>query len=183
MTCIIGYLKDSVVHIAADSQITGYPRKEESNYDKILINGDIIAAFSGNLHCVVALETEFKKMESDKVINLKNDIYDAFLKPARDLMKRREIPDSSLSFSILLAKKDELLETNNHYGLLTVSEKHTIGSGAQYAIGCLEALERTSKLSLEQKMKMSIAVAHQFDIGTNDNIKYANTKDLKIVKL
>lgn len=183
MTCIIGYLKDSVVHIAADSQITCGLKRDESNYDKILINGDIIAAFSGNLHCVVALETEFNKMQSDKVINLKEDIYDAFLKPARDLMKRREMAENALNFRVLLAKKDVLLETDTHYGLLTVSEKHCIGSGAQYAIGSLDALDRTSKLSLEQKMKMSIIIASHNDVGTNDNIKYTNTRDLKIVKL
>jgi ATP-dependent protease HslVU (ClpYQ) peptidase subunit len=183
MTCIIGYLKDSVVHIAADSQITCGTRIDASDYEKILINGDIVGAFSGNLHCVNALESEFKKIQSDKVTSLKNDLHDNFLKPVRDLIKRREIPDSYINFRALIAKKNELIETDNHYAILDINEKFSIGSGAYYALGSLEALDRVSTLSLEQKLKTSILVANNYDTGTNDNIKYCNTKDLKIIKL
>jgi hypothetical protein len=183
MTCIIGYLKDSTVHIAADSQITCGARIDENNYEKILVNGDIVAAFSGNLHCVVALETEFNKLEPEKVVTLKNDIYDVFLKPVRNLIKQREIPDNSISFRALIAKKNELIETDNNYAILNVSEKISIGSGSFHAIGSLEALDRFSALSLEQKLKTSILIANKYDAGTNDNIKYCNTKDLKIIKL
>ena len=115
MTCILGYIEGSSVYIVADGQITAGLKKEVSDYDKININGDIIAAFSGTMNSINVLESVFKKVDSKKIITLKDDLYNFFIDPLKKEVSRVGLSGDYLSFSGLIAKKNELFEINNHF--------------------------------------------------------------------
>ena len=178
MTCILGYIEGSSVYIVADGQITAGLKKEVSDYDKININGDIIAAFSGTMNSINVLESVFKKVDSKKIITLKDDLYNFFIDPLKKEVSRVGLSGDYLSFSGLIAKKNELFEINNHFNIIPHKKKAGIGSGSQYALGSLETLERTNKLPTLEKLKICMDISDFFDAGSNNNITWADTKTL-----
>jgi ATP-dependent protease HslVU (ClpYQ) peptidase subunit len=182
MTCIVGYIDNGIAYIASDGQITAGYNITTNNYNKIYINKDIIAAFSGTLVPLPALEKVFMNIETEKIIDLKLDIYDGFIAPAKKEIIHREINLKEYSFKILLAKKDQLIEVTEHWCITSYKEKTAIGSGGNYALGALEALSKI-KMPILEKIKISMEVANSCDAGTNNNFVYADTQCLKLNNL
>jgi ATP-dependent protease HslVU (ClpYQ) peptidase subunit len=183
MTCIVGYVEKGISYIAADGQISAGHYIVNNNSDKIYINNDIIAAFSGSVYLCDIIEKIFMNINTQDISDFKFDIYNHLILPVKKEIKYREMEEKDINFSGLLARRDELIEVSHHPSVAPYKEKYATGSGGYYALASLETISKIKKMPVLEKIKISLEVASSLDTGTNNNWTYADTKNLKIKKL
>lgn len=182
MTAILAFIENGNVYVGADSQVTAGYDIWNDDYDKIHINGDIVAAFSGT-HTVLPLaEKLFKSLDPHKIINLKDDIWDYFLVHMQRETNIRNMNNET--YSAIFAKGDQLIDTTNK-GCITSYKKCTaIGVGGPAARTAYHVLERyRADMRPLELLKNSLTTAADLNSCCNKVLKYATTKDLKVLSL
>ena len=172
MTCIIGYVSNKKVYIAADSAgVAGLSiliRKDP----KVFKKGEFLIGFTTSFRMgQLLMSSKFKpgkqkKSESDYHFMITTFV-DSVIKCFKDggfLTKHNEVLEGG---SFLVAYKNRLYEIGDDFQVGEVEDKfNAVGCGADIAKGAMFVLENGT-LTPEEKLKAALSAAERFSAGVS----------------
>ena len=166
-TTIIGVKRDGKVAVGGDGQVTIGNTVIKATAQKIrrLHEDKVIAGFAG---ATADAFTLFEKFEG-KLKEYKGNLKRAAVELAKDWRSDKIL--RRLEAMIIVADANSLLIISGTGDVLEPDEGVVgIGSGGSYAVAAAKALLHESKLSAKEIVKISLKIAAEICIYTNDQI-------------
>lgn len=166
-TTIIGVKRDGKVAVGGDGQVTMGNTVIKATAQKIrrLHEDKVIAGFAG---ATADAFTLFEKFEG-KLKEYKGNLKRAAVELAKDWRSDKIL--RRLEAMIIVADADSLLIISGTGDVLEPDEGVVgIGSGGSYAVAAAKALLHESKLSAKEIVEISLKIAAEICIYTNDQI-------------
>jgi ATP-dependent HslUV protease subunit HslV len=166
-TTILAVMKDGVLAIAGDGQVTLGDQKIKATAKKVrrLFGGRVLGGFAG--HTADAL-TLFERFES-KLENANGNLKRAAVDLSRDWRTDRNL--RRLEALLLVGNKEQILLLSGQGDVIEPDESvAAIGSGAPSALGAAKALLRNTSLSAEEIARQAVMIASEQCIYTNGQI-------------
>jgi len=175
-TTILGVRKDGVVAMGSDGQVTVADTIMKANAKKIqlLRDGEVLAGYAGSVADALALCSMFEDQINKYPKNISKAVIEFAKQWRKDKYLRRleallGVMNSEESF--ILSGSGEVIRPDD--GLIG------IGSGGGYAISAARALLLHSSLNAPSIVEVSIKLASNVCVYTNDNISVEVVKDEK----
>ncbi len=166
-TTILAAIKDGKAVIGGDGQVTLGDTVLKSKARKVrkLFKDRILAGFAGS---VADAFTLFEKFEG-KINEFNGDIRRASVELAKEWRSDRILRRLEANLIVLDEKHIYILSGSGD--VIEPDDKiAAIGSGAGYALSAARALDQNTKLSVNEVVEKSLAIASEICIYTNSNI-------------
>jgi ATP-dependent HslUV protease subunit HslV len=175
-TTILGVRKDGVVAMGSDGQVTVSDTIMKANAKKIqlLRDGKVLVGYAGSVADALTLCSMFEEQINKYPKNISKAVIEFAKRWRKDKYLRRL--DALLGVmndkeSFILSGSGEVIRPDD--GLIG------IGSGGGYAISAARALLEHSKLDAPSIVEVSIKLASDICVYTNDNISIEVIKNEK----
>lgn len=178
MTTVAAYIskEENRVYMACDSQASNESYKEFRNDLKILRipqeNPRMLLGFAGSLSAIQTMMLSHisppTKSDFISMVKYVTDEIRLFLEPLKEI-------DEDFFFEMLLAFDGKIFGMQINFCLSElVGNYNAIGSGRDYAIGALYALDKTPLLSARDKLIIALEASCNNDIssGGTINVEY-----------
>lgn len=167
-TTVVGVLRDGIVAVAADGQVTlGEATIVKHTAKKVrrLASGNVIAGFAGSVADAQALQDRFESKLEQFGGNLKRAAVE-FAKDWRtDKMLR------NLNAMVLVAEPGALLIISGDGNVIEPDDGVAgIGSGGPYALASARALVKHTNLGAEAVAREALMIASEICVYTNDKV-------------
>jgi ATP-dependent HslUV protease subunit HslV len=175
-TTILGVRKDGIVAMGSDGQVTVNDTIMKANARKIqlLREGEVLVGFAGSVADALTLCSMFE----DQINKYPKNISKAVLEFAKQWRKDKYLRRLEALLGVMNSDESFILSGSGDVirpddGLIG------IGSGGAYAISAARALLLHSSLDARSIVEVSIKLASEVCIYTNDNISIEEIKDGK----
>jgi ATP-dependent HslUV protease subunit HslV len=175
-TTILGVRKNGIVAMGSDGQVTVNNTIMKANARKIqfLREGEVLAGFAGSVADALTLCSMFE----DQINKYPKNISKAVLEFAKQWRKDKYLRRLEALLGVMNADESFILSGSGDVirpddGLIG------IGSGGAYAISAARALLLHSSLDARSIVEVSIKLASEVCVYTNDNISIEEIKDGK----
>jgi ATP-dependent HslUV protease subunit HslV len=175
-TTILGVRKDGIVAMGSDGQVTVNDTIMKANARKIqlLREGEVLVGFAGSVADALTLCSLFE----DQINKYPKNISKAVLEFAKQWRKDKYLRRLEALLGVMNSDESFILSGSGDVirpddGLIG------IGSGGAYAISAARALLLHSSLDARSIVEVSIKLASEVCIYTNDNISIEEIKDGK----
>jgi ATP-dependent HslUV protease subunit HslV len=175
-TTILGVRKNGVVAMGSDGQVTVNDTIMKANAKKIqlLRDGEVLAGFAGSVADALTLCSMFE----DQINKYPKNIFKAVIEFAKQWRKDKYLRRLEALLGVMNRNETFILSGNGDIiqpddGLIG------IGSGGGYAISAARALLLHSSLDAPSIVEISIKLASDVCIYTNDNISVEVIKSEK----
>jgi ATP-dependent HslUV protease, peptidase subunit HslV len=172
-TTILAVLKDKKLAFAGDGQVTLGNTVIKSHAMKIrtLLQGKVIAGFAGSTADAFTLFEKFEVKLEEYSGNLLRAAVELAKEWRTDKFLRR------LEALLLVGDKEHILTISGNGDVIETDDGiASIGSGGSYALAAARALKDHSKLSAKEIVEISLKIAADICIYTNDQIKIEELK-------
>ena len=166
-TTIIAVLKDHKLALAGDGQVTFGNTVIKSTATKIrtVSGGKVLAGFAGSTADAFTLFEKFEGKLEEYGGNLLRGAVELAKEWRTDKILRR------LEALLLVGDKAKILTISGNGDVIETDDGiAAIGSGASYALAAARALKEHSKLSAKEMVEVSLKIAADICIYTNDHI-------------
>ncbi len=164
MTTIIGIINENGVWMGADgANATDEGERRPILIKKIIRNREYLFAFSGSVRTGQLLYPEYFTPPRD-IFDLPDRLREYFGEKGCIAVSPDNQTEIHLS-NILVGYKEKLYEILIDFQMNEVPEFDALGSGSSYAFGALY-ITRKAKLTPEQRIKMALQAACEFDLAT-----------------
>ena len=175
-TTILGVRKDGIVAMGSDGQVTVNETIMKANARKVqlLRAGEVLAGFAGSVADSLTLCSMFEEQIEKYPKNISKAVIEFAKQWRKDKYLRRLealLGVMNKEESFILSGNGEVIRPDD--GLIG------IGSGGAYAISAARALLLHSSLDAPSIVEVSIRLASEVCIYTNDNISIEVIKDGK----
>lgn len=164
MSCAIGLVSDDGIWFGADSAATTNDGEiRPITAKKIFRNGNYLFAYIGSVRGGQILYPEYFKPPKDITFLVDNIIEQCRKKECLGIDAEYQTAVHKCNY--LIAHKNTLYEILVDFQINEISDYTAIGSGSPYAFGSLFTT-RKLKASPEQRIKLALAAAANFDTST-----------------
>jgi ATP-dependent HslUV protease subunit HslV len=175
-TTILGVRKDGIVAMGSDGQVTVNDTIMKANARKVqlLREGEVLAGFAGSVADALTLCSMFEEQIDKYTKNISKAVIEFAKQWRKDKYLRRLealLGVMNKDESYILSGNGEVIRPDD--GLIG------IGSGGAYAISAARALLLHSSLDARSIVEVSIKLASEVCIYTNDNISIEVIEDGK----
>ncbi|MEO0293939.1 MAG: ATP-dependent protease subunit HslV [candidate division WOR-3 bacterium] len=166
-TTILGVRKDGIVAMGSDGQVTFNETILKANAKKIQVlrEGEVLVGFAGSVADSLTLCSMFEEQINKYPKNISKAVIEFAKQWRKDKYLRRLealLGVMNKEESFILSGSGEVIRPDD--GLIG------IGSGGAYAISAARALIRYSSLDAPSIVEISIKLASEICVYTNDNI-------------
>lgn len=182
MTCIVAIQHDGYVWMGGDAAASRDNDVVCRSNPKVFWNNDILIGYSGSFRIGQLLQYAFRPPcqsagQSD-IEFLVVDFVDELRQLMRErgtLMKEEEGEAHDSEFLIGYRGKVYVIEPDFNVGCLLTSYV-SCGSGANYAMGALYALDKNEEMSPQEKIKIALSAATEYCTGVRPPFTILSTK-------
>jgi ATP-dependent HslUV protease subunit HslV len=166
-TTVMAVRRGGVVAVGSDGQVTLGTTVLKQGATKVrrLAGGKVLAGFAGSVADALALFTRFESKLEEYGHNLER----AAVELARDWRTDKALRHLE-ALLITADQRTTLLVSGTGEVLSPDDDVVAVGSGGSYALAAARALLKYTKLSAEEVVRESLAIAADIDIYTNDQI-------------
>jgi len=167
MTCVVGLVAKKRVYIGADSAAVQGWTVRASNVPKLFRNGPFLIAYTTSFRMGQLLQYELEVAKPPDGLDDRGYLVTHFAEGARKLFKERGFSkvesNNEKGGLFLVGYRGVLYSIHSDFQVAETSEGlDAIGSGAEYALGAMKALQ---KLPPAQRIRKALAVAAHFNMG------------------
>lgn len=167
MTCVVGLMHKGRVHIGVDSSsIQGWTRRT-TNLKKVFRSGPFLLGYTTSFRMGQLLEHHLEvPKQTDDQTDMQYLVVE-FIERARKLMKDRGYSkveaNAETGGQFLIGYRGRLYSVQNDFQVGEMSDGlDAIGSGSDYALGAMKALET---LPPTQRIKKALQITAHFNMG------------------
>ncbi len=175
MTCIVG-IKDKESHrvvIGGDSAASAGSSYNLRKDPKVFKNGDFLFGCTASFRMMQLLRFSFRPPIIKEGIDIYEYMCTDFINEVRKCFSeggylQKDTDGSELGGCFLVGYKDRLFTVEGDFQVAeNIDEFHSIGCGADFALGALALLSQISikETLIENKVKMALEVAEHFALG------------------
>lgn len=183
MTCIVGLVDDGRVYFGADKlRSIGWSSSFVSDEEKIWKYKDYLIGVAGlcRTHHVVEYVLETVGGKDTFELTTAREVTEHFSEPIRKKLldygvTKKENNHEEVEGTILLGAHGKIYLIDSAFSVHTFSTHIAIGSGGEYALGSLFALERSGYVRPEIRIKTAIEAAIEYDRSCGGSITILHT--------
>lgn len=177
MTCIVGMIENGTVYIGGDSALTGGWQVRAAKRPKVFRNGEFIMAGTGYPRMTQLLEYALEAPAQEACeglsgaeIEIANEKYmiTVFAEAVRECLKKHgfaKVENEQEEFgTFMVGYRGSLYCVESNLQVLQYrDEVSAIGSGEQYALGALHAMQSFPELDARERISRALEAAAHFD--------------------
>jgi len=173
MTTVVGIAHNDKVYIGGDSQITSGWQKTQSEDCKVFRRSDLIFGCSGAFRFTNIVRYHF---DPPYYAGAHSDMEYICVHVVENIRKLcKELGQSKITANqedsesnFLVAYRNQIYQISGDFAVnQNDSDLYTLGSGREYALGALRALDNLAPI---ERIQRAIEIAASFDIGTSGPI-------------
>ena len=166
MTCVIGLKHGGRVYIGADSAAVQGWSVRPSNVPKLFRNGPFLIAYTTSFRMGQLLQYELD-VPKQEVNDDRKFMVTKFAESVRKLLKERGFAkvesNSEKGGQFLVGYRSALYTIHNDFQVAEVAEGlDSLGSGSDYALGAMRALDKSPPA---RRIKKALEIAAHFNMG------------------
>jgi ATP-dependent HslUV protease subunit HslV len=174
-TTIIGVIKDGMVAVGGDGQVTfdKSAMKHKAKKVRVMADGKVVAGFAGSAADGMTL---YEKFEA-KLQEYGNNLVRAAVELAKDWRGDKYL--RKLEALMIVADDKHLLVLSGNGDVIEPDDNIiAIGSGGSFAMSAAKALYKHTNLSAQEIVKEALLIASEICIYTNSNLTIETIKTL-----